>query len=167
MIRNENVCDQFKYLHEEQVYSGRENKLYWCGRCQIPVYYEKCPVCKQDAVPFVTDLRPVFPEEAVLLEILLKCKGELRGHSLWNAKGNRYFVNGKPLPFVLKDVVTEWDPFEVWLWREKSSKEDIGERFASGNKNLRCNREHLLKLEEDARCVKQQWQNFRTVNGVF
>lgn len=165
MIRNENVCDQFKYLHEEQVYSGRENKLYWCGRCQIPVYYEKCPVCKQDAVPFVTDLRPVFPEEAVLLEILLKCKGELRGQSLWNAKGNRYFVNGKPLPFVLKDVVTEWDPFEVHrLWRDEILKgEDIGEdEFAERQQKFTvANRERLLKLEEDAfNCVKRAVAKF-------
>lgn len=55
------------------------------------------------------DARPVFPEEAILLEVLLNKKGELRGQSLWNVKGNRYFINGKKLDFSVQHLISEWD----------------------------------------------------------
>lgn len=160
MMRDENICDKYKYLHEEQVYSGQESKIYWCDSCQIPLYYQKCPICNRETNSFVSDLRPVFPEEAVLLEILLNRKGKLRGQSLWNAKGNRYFLNGKQLPFVLKDIIAEWAPFHVHrlLQEEIMKEEDIGEdEFAERQEKFTlANKERLLKLEEDSfNCVKK------------
>ena len=44
-------------------------------------------------------MRPVFPEERLLLELLLKeIPGSFEGKSVW-ASNSRYYVNGKPTAF--------------------------------------------------------------------
>ena len=42
-----------------------------------------------------TDIRPVFPEERLLLECLRGKPFEFAGHSIWNISGNKYIVDGK------------------------------------------------------------------------
>ena len=78
--------------------------IYWCSHCQIPIVQEEnqadkgyCPVCKKKTRYMSTDLRPVFPEERLLLEILLDKKpNELAGTSVW-ADNSRYFIDGKSI----------------------------------------------------------------------
>ena len=55
--------------------------IYWCSHCRIPIVQEEnqadkgyCPVCKKKTRYMSTDLRPVFPEERLLLEILFNKK---------------------------------------------------------------------------------------------
>ena len=45
--------------------------LFWCETCGIPLYEPVCGCCGKTARPFVKDVRVVFPEEKILLEILL------------------------------------------------------------------------------------------------
>ena len=53
-------------------------EIYWCKHCNIPVIKyknepakEQCPLCGESTKYMVADLRPVFPEERLLLEIIL------------------------------------------------------------------------------------------------
>ena len=48
-----------------------ESKLYWCSTCNIPIYDEVCPICGCKGEYFTSDARPVFPEERLLIEIML------------------------------------------------------------------------------------------------
>lgn len=75
----------------------------WCASCRIPVFYEtdsvgsgcKCPLCHGKTEYLSSDLRPVFPEERLLLELLLgKEPFSLAFSSVWNS-ANRYYINGK------------------------------------------------------------------------
>ena len=45
--------------------------IYWCDDCNIPLYDEICPICGKKAHRIGSDLRPVFPEERLLLEVML------------------------------------------------------------------------------------------------
>ena len=75
--------------------------VHWCDFCKIPLILpkdaEKCPVCHHAAKVLSTDLRPVFPEERLLLELLLAdepfCLSE---SSVWCCD-NRYYIDGKKL----------------------------------------------------------------------
>ena len=56
----------------------RQTEIYWCGACQTPIvnYTDDadkgfCPLCNGKTKYFVVDIRPVFPEERLLLEILI------------------------------------------------------------------------------------------------
>ena len=77
-------------------------KIYWCRRCNIPVVQREnqadkgiCPACGKRMRYLTMDLRPVFPEERLLLEVLLDKKpNEFAESSVW-AVDNRYYIDGK------------------------------------------------------------------------
>lgn len=71
-----------------------EPRIYWCKNCKVPVYDEKCDLCGEDAEYLTTDLRPVFPEERLLLEVLIGEPLKYINSSVWNSTGNRYIVDG-------------------------------------------------------------------------
>lgn len=77
-------------------------EVYWCSKCMVPVLQEVsqadkgiCPKCGSRMKYMATDVRPVFPEERLLLEILLKKKpNEYLEKSVW-AVNSRYYIDGK------------------------------------------------------------------------
>ena len=79
-------------------------EIYWCSECRTPVIQTStqadkgiCPICKRQTKYLASDLRPVFPEERLLVELLLKKKpNELVEKSVW-ASNNRYYVEGKTI----------------------------------------------------------------------
>ncbi len=98
-IKGENstcpYCGERAEMHSE---------LYWCDHCNIPIYDESCPICQSKGRAFTTDARPVFPEERLLLEILLKKPLAFLRDSVWNGAGNHYYVNGKRIPLSISSV---------------------------------------------------------------
>ena len=67
-----------------------ESSVYWCDKCNIPLYDEVCPLCGKQAHRICSDLRPVFPEERLLLEVILGEPFKYKDESVWNASGNIY-----------------------------------------------------------------------------
>lgn len=79
-------------------------EIYWCNHCTTPIIQTEkqadkgtCPICGRAAKYMAKDLRPVFPEERLLLEILLEKKPhEYAEKSVW-AADSRYYINGKAI----------------------------------------------------------------------
>lgn len=77
-------------------------EIMWCPDCRIPIIRttndpekNKCPLCGSQTNYLSADLRPVFPEERLLLELLLgKEPCSLIDKSIW-ADNNRYYIDGK------------------------------------------------------------------------
>lgn len=78
------------------------SEIFWCPECQVPIYEKTCPVCGQEGKKLTSDVRPVFPEERLLLEIILEKPFAFEKDSVWNGNVNNYFVNGKKLNFLSK-----------------------------------------------------------------
>lgn len=76
-----------------------EAAINWCDDCNIPVYDEVCPICGKKTRRIGSDLRPVFPEERLLLEIMLGEPFKYKNSSVWNASGNYYYADGKKIEF--------------------------------------------------------------------
>ena len=84
-------------------------EVYWCKDCAIPIIHQAtatdkgmCPLCGCKTYYISADLRPVFPEERLLLAILLeKSLTYFLGRSVW-AVNNRYYIDGKALSIPLK-----------------------------------------------------------------
>lgn len=89
-----------------------KSQLYWCSECNVPLYNKECKLCGNKGKYLTTDARPVFPEERLLLSILIGDMEELKGKAIWNGVGNRYFVDGKRLNVSIKDLV-EVDSDEI------------------------------------------------------
>jgi len=128
-------------------------KLYWCGKCNIPVYKTSCPLCHSKTTYFAMDARPVFPEEIALLEILLHKKEQLQGQSIWNTKGNRYFADGILLKeFSVKNIIEEWDPDQVHrlFIDEENNGFDYDSFDSMIAKFILANKKSLQRLEYDS-----------------
>ena len=84
-------------------------EIYWCNDCAIPVIHTSnaadkgtCPVCASKTHYLTSDLRPVFPEERLLLAVLLdKEPDRFMNQSIW-AVGSRYYVDGKSMSISAK-----------------------------------------------------------------
>ena len=84
-----------------------KNQVFYCSKCFLPIisqkeaiclnddFSPKCPICHNVTKYLSSDLRPVFPEERLLLEILLQKEPfSLAKSSVWN-NTNRYYIDGK------------------------------------------------------------------------
>ncbi|MDD4508637.1 MAG: phosphoadenosine phosphosulfate reductase family protein [Eubacteriaceae bacterium] len=76
-------------------------EVYWCDNCFTPIIkYANdpvkniCPLCGHKIKYLTTDVRPVFPEERLLIELLIDKPLAFLGSSVW-ASANRYYINGK------------------------------------------------------------------------
>ncbi|MBZ9634598.1 phosphoadenosine phosphosulfate reductase family protein [Clostridium sp. FP1] len=75
----------------------KKSTMFWCKHCNVPIYEEQCSLCGQTGKYMTTDLRPVFPEERLLLEILIGEPFKYENSSVWNGAGNRYIIDGEKL----------------------------------------------------------------------
>lgn len=82
-----------------------KSDIYWCDNCKVPLFQSECECCSGKGTRITTDIRPVFPEERLLLEILLdKIPGTYEKDSVWNCSGNKYLINGKRIKFSVKEL---------------------------------------------------------------
>lgn len=97
---NEEICPICQQKTDEVV----SVEVFWCDKCNIPIIVELnqanknvCPICGHNIKFLATDIRPVFPEERLLLELLLKKEPHIYlKDSIW-ASNNRYYIQGKPI----------------------------------------------------------------------
>lgn len=132
-------------------------EIYWCRDCNIPIIQSNnqadkgtCPVCGKKTKYLTTDLRPVFPEERLLLEILLdKESNDLAEKSVW-CINSRYYIDGKSISIpssVFQTADTDAISEKIKEYTGKISYEYFDkytERF------IRANRDRLNELKEEA-----------------
>lgn len=132
-------------------------EIYWCDACKVPLIKSSndidktvCPSCNGTASYLCVDLRPVFPEERLFLEII---QGKPLAHiddSVW-ACGNRYYINGKPVAITntfYKKVAPEIIRRQLEQYHEQNGYTQFNqliERFVSANRG------RLVEIEDEAR----------------
>lgn len=84
-------------------------EIYWCKSCNTPVIQTVkqsdrgfCPMCGEKTRYMSSDLRPVFPEERLLMEILQGVEPNTYAHSSVWAENNRYYIDGKAISLPMK-----------------------------------------------------------------
>lgn len=77
-------------------------EIYWCDSCKTPVIKQVsdpnktvCPCCGRKTKYLAKDLRPVFPEERLLMELILGEEPHTYVESSVWATGSRYYIDGK------------------------------------------------------------------------
>ena len=75
-------------------------QVYWCNSCKTPIIKSAngidrsiCPLCGAESAYLCVDLRPVFPEERLLFELLTAKPFEYIDKTVW-ASDNRYYIDG-------------------------------------------------------------------------
>lgn len=82
-----------------------KSEIYYCDNCNIPLFNKICSICNSNCRYIGTDVRPVFPEERLLLECIEGKPFKYKGKSIWNTSGNNYFVDGKKIKFSAKNII--------------------------------------------------------------
>ncbi len=78
------------------------SEVFWCSECKVPIVKyandigkDICSICGKKTKYMCADIRPVFPEERLLIEILTAKAFKYIDKSVW-CSNNRYYINGKP-----------------------------------------------------------------------
>lgn len=136
----------------------QKSEIYWCACCRVPTYEKICPVCRREGRRIATDVRPVFPQERLLLEVILEqqrgCEEvNLQEESVWNGAGNYYYADGR-LQDVKINGLPQLDIEKIRARYEEKCREKLesyeqifGEecrRFVAANQS------HLQQMEFDA-----------------
>ena len=91
----------------------KEVKIFWCEHCNAPSFNEKCLECGNECTYIGTDLRPVFPQERLLLEVLLGTPFKYADCAVWNTGSNHYIIDGKRINIPFKELRETNDPDDV------------------------------------------------------
>ena len=73
------------------------SEIYYCKNCNSPSFSEECSECHSVCEKIGSDLRPVFAQERLLLEVLLDKPMAFAGKSVWCSASNTYWIDGKKL----------------------------------------------------------------------
>lgn len=168
---SESVCPICSNNTEEDI----PTEVYWCEYCNIPVIQtitqaDKgiCPRCGHTMKYLSSDVRPVFPEERLLLELLLEKEPlSLHKQSVW-ASNNRYYIDGKCV--TISNSIYDHERAEV-LSREisqyqKENSYEFFEKTISKFKEANITRLNFLK-EEAFSFIQKASQKFPEENIVI
>ena len=146
------VCDLCGGTTEQDI----PIEIYWCKECVTPIIKlanelckATCPVCGSTTTYLSVDLRPVFPEERLLLEILIAKPLAYIESSVW-CTDNRYYIDGelKALPLSLFRQV---DVNEVVEQLEKFKDQNTYDYFNNFIYRFVCaNQQRLNSLKDEA-----------------
>ena len=146
---------------------------YWCKECEIPVIIKrssnnhKCPLCGSEIKKLVKDIRPVFPEERLLVEILLEKPMKYANCSVW-AYNNRYYINGKSIE-ITSSYYKKFNPEYIISQLEKYKEINTYDKFdLIIERFVKANAVHLQEIIEEAHTfIKQEATNYPIENIVL
>lgn len=168
---NENICR----ICGEKTVEDTPIEIYWCNHCNIPIIKDinqldkkECPICGQKTRYLAKDLRPVFPEERVLLEILLdKPICSFLERSVW-ASNSRYYVDGKSYPIASKIFQNADTKVILEKYREYSRTASYEYFNVYIDRFIEANKERLNYLKDEAfTFIQNTSQKFEEENIVL
>lgn len=132
-------------------------ETHYCSKCKIPIirptndiYKDICTLCGGKTKYLSADLRPVFPEERLLVEILFGEPLAFLDKSVW-ASMNRYFIDGK-VKILSNSIYDRAKVSELIEKLEKYSGQNSYEFFDENIKKFcAANSIHLQYLFDEAR----------------
>lgn len=150
-------------------------EVFWCKSCALPIIQtfnssskDICPVCGRKTQYLSSDLRPVFPEERLLLALLhRKDPAEYMDLSCW-ASNSRYYIDGKAINMPIK-AFSEADTEQIALQIEKNK---YAISYAAFTENIShfiaANQHRLAFLKDEAfSFIRQSASSFPEENIVL
>ncbi|WP_337934473.1 phosphoadenosine phosphosulfate reductase family protein [Jutongia sp.] len=145
--------------------------IYWCKKCNVPIYERCCTACGGKGEYIATDIRPVFPEEKVLLAILLKKENPLcfEKSSIWNNM-NHYFIDGIKIQVSfkefnsktldeIKDIKKRYDKY--------LNKINYAEYDKIVGKFVKANENRYSEITDEAISFIQRYKDIYSLNDMF
>lgn len=168
---NEEVCP----VCGSETIEDIPNEIYWCSDCRVPVLKDVnsidkkiCPICGGIMKYLSSDLRPVFPEERLLLEFITNVEPyEYIEKSVW-ASNNRYYIDGKVITIPNK-LFDEINAEKIRTELEEYTNNNTYEFFNEHIKTfIKANERRLHYLKDEAHSfIRMAVKNFDEENVVL
>lgn len=134
--------------------------IYWCEECNIPIYNDTCPVCGNKGKYIATDVRPVFPEENMLISLIFTGNPfEFQKKSMWYG-ANNYIIDGVKRKVSISEI-NKWPIDKVKALKEEYEKNavDIDYTYFDEYKIrfIEANRDRYNYITEEAVNFVQQY----------
>ena len=152
------------------------HEVHWCKNCKTPIIKQVnaidkdiCPLCQAKTSYMCVDLRIVFPEERLLIEILLGKPLKFQKDSVWSAN-SRYYINGKPLHISFsKYLNSEASPVISELEKyQEQNKKTYGKFNEHVKTFINANFDRLTYLKDEAyKFILNTAEKFSTENVVI
>ena len=134
--------------------------IFWCNECKTPIITDKankiCTLCGSKVKYLCTDIRPVFPEERLLVEILLQKPFAYIHSEVWASTKGRYYIDGKSM-LVPQELYSyeNAEPVRKAI-EEHAPKNSDGMFTAAIDRFTKANARHLAEIEREAIEFTQQ-----------
>ena len=144
--------------------------IYWCDDCNIPVFENVCPICGKMGKYIATDMRPVFPEENVLISLLMEDDPKkYQKESVWFGNG-AYIINGKKIRLSVTKI-NKLPIEEIKNLKEKydAFSEKIDYTFFTENikKYIAANADRYNLITEEAVHFVQQYRDKYAIEDMM
>lgn len=144
--------------------------LYWCDECNVPIFNKNCPSCNKEGKYIATDIRPVFPEEKILVSILLdKDPLLLEKASVWHT-GNAYVVDGKKIRISIgkinKKPLSEIENIKK-IYEEAKNKIDYSLFEKTISQFVIANKERYDEIVDEAISFVQMYKDKYMLDDMF
>lgn len=144
--------------------------IYWCDECNVPIYEKICPICGKEGKYIATDLRPVFPEENLLISLILFNDAfKFQKSSVWYGS-NSYIVDGKKVKLSVKKE-NQKPLEEIKVLKEKYEKYakiiDYSYFNAFKERFVEANVDHYNYITEEAVHYVQQYKDKYAIEDMM
>ena len=144
-------------------------EVYYCKKCNTPLFDNVCSVCGSNCEKVGTDLRPVFAEERLLLEVLVDKPFCFADKSIWCVGANNYIIDGIKKRFNFVELRKK-DPLKVIdVLMDCAIKNQVYVNNDFDNIHIKnfinCNRLRLNEMTDEAiQYIKNISSKYETTN---
>lgn len=78
--------------------------VYYCEHCNCPTFSDECEICHSKCTKIGSDIRPVFAQERLLLEVLEGEPFKYAKSSMWCTGSSNYVIDGKKKRFSYQEL---------------------------------------------------------------
>ena len=144
--------------------------IYWCEDCNIPIYEKTCPLCGKEGHYIATDVRPVFPEENLLVSLISSGNPfEYQKKSVWYGS-NAYIIDGVKKKISVSKL-NKMSLAEIRALKERyeSEADKIDYKFFNKHKEkfISANRDRYNEITEEATREIQKYRERYEVENMM
>ncbi len=147
-----------------------KSELFWCKTCNIPLYNKTCSICGNEAEYITTDLRPVFPEEALLLALIKEKEPDFYlKKSIWYGS-NFYIIDGEKLKLSITSL-NKWSIEKIKSIKDKYKANEPNLTYKYFNeykdKFVEANKNRFDYITEEATNYIQSYKDRYEINEML
>ncbi len=131
-----------------------EMSVYYCEHCNCPTYSDECEICHNKCVKIGSDIRPVFAQERLLLEVLEGNPFKYANSSIWCTGSSNYVIDGKKVRFSYQEMRKK-EPEEIIKTLDELKEKNqmyVDSDFDNGHIKafVAANQNHLNLITDEA-----------------